>query len=561
MKKIVLPPAGDIIPALRWIPAYQFKGIGGDLLAGLTLAAFVLPESMAYATLAGLPPYFGIYCCLAGALLFALFTSSKHVAVGPTSSISLMIGTTVAVISGGDPQRWIAVAGLTALCVAVICFIAYILRLSSLVNFISNSILLGFKAGAALSIMATQLPKLFGVEGGGGNFFTRMQHLAGELDQTNMPVLAFGLAALLAIVVGEHFLPGKPVSLFVVIGSILAVSFTGLAQAGFEITGLIPGGLPRISRPSLRMSDVDGVLPLAFACFLMGYIETISAARTLAMKHNYSVSARQELLSMGMANLATAFASGYVVAGGLSQSTVNEKSGAKSPMSLILCSAVLGLILLFFTGLLKNLPEVILAAIVIHAVTGLIKIRELKELAKLSRLEFTVAMIALLGVLLFGILKGVMLAVIISLILLIRKISVPQVAELGRIGQSEHYSDISRHPDNIRIPGILIMRPESSILYFNTESIRDSIMKKITAQTDTRALIIDLSASPYIDVGGSSMLVELVKDLGRKGITVRFATPLAQARDMLRNSGMEGITGHISRSEGIQEAVDALASA
>ena len=556
MKKIVLPPAGEIIPALRWIPAYQFKGIGGDLLAGLTLAAFVLPESMAYATLAGLPPYFGIYCCLAGALLFALFTSSKHVAVGPTSSISLMVGTTVAVISGGDPQRWIAVAGLTALCVAVICLIAYLLRLSSLVNFISNSILLGFKAGAALSIMATQLPKLFGVEGGGGNFFTRIQHLAGELGQTNFTVLAFGLVALLAIFVGEHFLPGKPVSLFVVILSILAVSFTGLAQAGLEITGLIPGGLPGISRPSLRMSDVDGVLPLAFACFLMGYIETISAARTFAMKHNYSVNARQELLSLGMANLATAFASGYVVAGGLSQSTVNEKSGAKSPMSLILCSAVLGLILLFFTGLLKNLPEVILAAIVIHAVLGLIRIRELKQLRYMSSLEFTVAMIALLGVLFFGILKGVMLAVIMSLVLLLRRTSAPPVAELGRIGNSEHYSDISRHPDNILIPGILIMRPESSILYFNAESVRDSIVKKIDAEPDTRALIIDLSASPYLDVGGAGMLVNLVRELKAKGIEVSIASSLAQARDMMRKSGMEELTGHISRSVGIQEAVD-----
>ncbi len=220
MKNFQMPRLRDVVPVIDWMPRYPVKFLKGDLVAGLTLAAFVLPESMAYATLAGVPAYFGIYCCLAGALLFAIFTTSKHVAVGPTSSISLMIGATVAGLAGGDPQRWAAIAALTALTVAVICLVAYILRLSSLVNFISNSILLGFKAGAALSIMATQLPKLFGVEGGAGNFFSRLQHLAGELGNTNSTVLIFGLAALAVLILGDHFLPGKPISLFAVIAAI-----------------------------------------------------------------------------------------------------------------------------------------------------------------------------------------------------------------------------------------------------------------------------------------------------------------------------------------------------
>jgi high affinity sulfate transporter 1 len=558
MKNFQIPRLRDVVPVIDWMPRYPVKFLKGDLVAGLTLAAFVLPESMAYATLAGVPAYFGIYCCLAGALLFAIFTTSKHVAVGPTSSISLMIGATVAGLAGGDPQRWAAIAALTALTVAVICLVAYILRLSSLVNFISNSILLGFKAGAALSIMATQLPKLFGVEGGAGNFFSRLQHLAGELGNTNSTVLIFGLAALAVLILGDHFLPGKPISLFAVIAAILLVSFTSLSGAGLHLTGVIPAGLPTLGRPAVRLSDVDGVLPLALACFLMGYIETISAARTFALKHGYTINPRQELLSLGMANAATALASGYVVAGGLSQSTVNEKSGSKSPMSLILCSLALALILIFFTDLLKNLPEVILAAIVIHAVMGLIKVKELKQLRKLSTLEFTIAMVALAGVLVFGILKGVMLAVIIALVLLIRKTSNPTVAELGRIGETSHYSDIIRHPENRLTNGLMILRPESSIIYFNADSIRESINSMLDARKDTRELILDLSSSPHVDVAGSAMLIDLANALARRKIALRIASPLSDVRDLLRKQGMEEIIQHISRQDSVHDLAESF---
>jgi high affinity sulfate transporter 1 len=552
-----IPALKDIIPIAGWLPKYPGKYFFIDMIAGLTLASFVFPESMAYASLAGVPAYFGIYCCLAGALFFAFFTTSKHVAVGPTSSIALMIGATVATLSGGDPGRWAAIAALTALMVGVICIIAYLFKLSSLVNFISNSILLGFKAGAALSIMSTQLPKLFGVEGGGSNFFTRLAHLGTVIPDTNFNVLIFGVTAFLVLIAGDHFLPGKPVSLMVVIASILVMSFTDLASKGLHITGFIPAGLPNISKPSLRFNDVDGVLELAFACFLVGYIETISAARTFAMKHHYDVSPRQELLSMGFANIATAFFSGFVVAGGLSQSTVNEKSGAKTPMSLILCSVTLAIILIFMTGLLQNLPHVVLAAIVIHAVMGLIKVKELKQLRNLSKFEFVIAMIALAGVLVFGILKGVMLAVIMSLLLLLRKTSNPKVAELGRIGHSEHFSDIMRHPDNIIIDGLLILRIESSIMYFNAENIVNDIYLRLEQRKNIKELILDLSSSPYVDVSGSKMLVDLAKKLKKMSIQLKIADALSETRDLLRKQQMEEITGHISRSD----SVDSLASA
>lgn len=546
----------SFIPVLDWLPKYDSKFFRWDIIAGITLASFVLPESMAYATLAGVPPHFGIYCCLAGGLIFALFTTSRHVAVGPTSAISLMIGTTVARLSGGDPARWVAIAELAALVVAGLCIVAYILKLSFLVNFISDSILFGFKAGAALSIMSTQLPKLFGVEGGGSNFFERLQLLFQQLPAINWVVFSFGMIALLLLIAGDKLLPGKPVSLLVVIAAIIVVSVTQLTAYGIHVTGEIPKGLPAFGKPSLRMRDVDGVLELAFACFLMGYIETISAARTFAMKNDYTVNARQELFSLGMANFSAAFASAYVVSGGLSQSTVNEKSGARSPMSLIICSAALAIILLFFTGLLKNLPEVLLAAIVLHAVAGLIKVKELKRIYRLSRVEFNVAMIALVGVLVFGILKGVMLAVLISLIFLIWRISQPRVAVLGRIGASGHYSDIERHPDNIVESGVLIMRPEASILYFNAGDIQDKITTRINALGDSlRIVILDLSAAPYVDVSGSKMLLQLSEQLQKKGVALKVVEALSDVRDILRRQGMETVTGHISRKVSIEDAV------
>jgi SulP family sulfate permease len=314
--------------------------------------------------------------------------------------------------------------------------------------------------------------------------------------------------------------------------------------------------LPSIERPSLRLSDVDGVLELAFACFLMGYIETISAARTFATKNDYTINPRQELLSLGIANFATAFSNGYVVSGGLSQSTVNDKAGAKTPLSLIICSATLGVILLYLTGFLKNLPEVILAVIVLHAVSGLIKVKELKRTYQLSKLEFGVAMIAFAGVLVFGILKGVMLAVIMSLILLIRRTAHPNVAVLGRIGSTNHYSDIERHPDNVTYNGILILRIESSILYFNAGHIQDKITGKIEEYGDNlKVLILDLSAAPYVDVAGSKMLLQVSDQLQKKGIELKIVEALSNVRDILRKQGMEEIIGHISRKVFINDAV------
>ncbi len=546
-----------IFPPAQWVPTYRGSWLRQDAVAGITLAAYAIPVSLAYASLAGLPPQHGVYCYLVGGIAYALFGTSRQLAIGPTSAISLLVGTTVAGMAAGDPARWAQIAALTALVIAAISLIAWILKLSSLVNFISETILLGFKAGAALTIAMTQLPKLFGVPGGGSDFFERAWKLATQIPETNLVVLAFGLTAIVLLVAGEKLLPARPVALLVVIASIVALSVTPLAQFGFRTVGVLPTGLPDLVLPSLRPSDADGVVPLAFACFLLAYIEGVSAARALAQKNGYEIDARQELLALGASNLAAAFGQAYPVAGGLSQSTVNDKAGAKTPLALVFASATIGVCLMFLTGMLRNLPDVVLAAIVLVAVKGLINIPELRRVRALSRMEFRIAMVAFAGVLVLGILKGVLLATIVSMLLLIRRAAHPHVARLGRVPGTRRYSDVGRNPDNENVPGVLIVRVESGLLYFNAGHVRDEVRRLVAAFGEGLRLVVwDLSTSPYVDIAGARLLGEIQRELAARGAALRIVDARSSVRDLIRKEVGPSV-GEVSRRVSIDEAVSA----
>jgi high affinity sulfate transporter 1 len=546
-----------VFPPAQWLASYRTTWLVNDAVAGVTLAAYGIPVSLAYASLAGLPPQYGIYCYLVGGLFYALFGSSRQLAIGPTSAISMLVGVTVAGMAQGDPGRWASIAALTALVIALMCVLAWLFRLSSLVNFISETILLGFKAGAALTIAMTQLPKLFGVQGGGHGFFESVVTLAGQLPDTNFAVLAFGLAALAALLLGEKFLPGRPVALLVVVISIVLLSLTPLGEHGFRIVGALPQGLPDFRLPDLRVRDVDGVIPLAFACLLLAYVESVSAARALAQARGYEIDARQELLGIGAANLAAGLFQAYPVAGGLSQSSVNDQAGARTPLALVFASVTIGLCLMFLTELLYNLPNVVLAAIVLVAVKGLINIGELRHLWRVSRFEFGVSMVAFTGVLVLGILKGVIVAVLVSLLLLIRRAAHPHVAFLGRIPGTRSYSDIGRNPDNVAVPGALLFRVESALLYFNVEHVRELIWQRIRSTPEALALaVFDLSASPSVDLAGARMLAKLHAELQATGIGLRLVAAHAAVRDILRAEGLEESIGDFGRRTSVADVVD-----
>ncbi len=546
-----------VFPILEWLPNYSKSFLKADLISGFTLTAYAIPVSLAYASLAGLPAQYGIYGYLIGGILYAIFGSSKQLAVGPTSAISILIGTAIAALSEGDAQRWVDVASVTALLFAGMSITAYFFKLSSLINFISETVLVGFKAGAALTIGLTQIPKLFGVPGGGHNFAERAKILLFQLPDTNIVILIFGVTAFLLMIGGEKIFPGKPIAIIVVILATLVMTFTSLGAMGFNTVGIIPSGLPEFYFPSFRTENLGNDATLAFACFLLAFIESVSAAKTLAKKTGQEIDVRQELLALGMANMGTALGHGYPISGGLSQSAVNEKAGAKTPMSLVFASITIAVCLLFFTSLLKNLPTVILAAVVIVAIKGLVDFKEFKRMWKINKNDFLIALCALVSVLMFGILYGVVIGAFFSLILIIKIVSTPHVAFLGRIPGTNRYSDIVRHPDNESIPGVLLFRIESPLLYFNVNNIHKTIWTKIhTEEANLKVVILDLSTSAYIDSSGARFIKSLYMELKVRGISFRIAEAHSEVRDILRVEEIEHLFGHVGRRDSLHDIIN-----
>jgi high affinity sulfate transporter 1 len=525
-------------PPADWLAGYRASWLTSDVIGGVTLAAYAIPVSLAYAALAGLPPQVGIYGYMLGGIGYALLGSSRQLAVGPTSAISLMIAGTVGALAAGDPQRYAQIASVAALAVTVLCLIAWIFRLSMLVRLISDSILVGFKAGAGLTIIMSQLPSLFGVAGGGHNFFDRLIRLLGQLGDIHWIVLAIGLVAIALLLLGERFLPGKPVGLTVVALSILIATLLNLPARGIPVTGNIPSGLPSFAIPTFGLLEFDELFPLAAGILLLAYIEGVSAARSFAAKHGYALDVRQEFLGLGAANLAVSLGQGYPVAGGLSQSAVNDQAGAKTPLALVICSVTLAICLLFLTGLLTNLPKAVLAAIVFTAVYKLVDVPALVRMWRISRIDFYAAAIALVSVLLLGILKGILLAAIASILLLLARASHPNVAFLGRLPGTGRYADSARNPDVEPLPGVVAFRPEASLLYINAETVLETVLARVHANPETRLVVCGLSSSPFIDLAGARMLHDLHGELSSRGIVFHIVGVRGQVRDVLQADGL-----------------------
>ena len=549
--------SSGIVPAARWLRTYQPAWFRADLAAGVTLAAYLLPAALGDASLANLPPQAGIYACLFGGLVFWLFCSSRQTAITVTSAISLLIGSSLGDLAGGDPTRFGALAACTALMTGVIAFIAWLARAGSAVNFISETVLIGFKAGVALHLASTQLPKLFGVKGGHGDFWDRMGVFFRHVGETHPTSLAVGGAALVVLILGKKLLPNKPVALLVVIGGIVAASLFDLGSYGVKVLGEVPRGLPLPSLPAVSWGEVRELLPLALACFLLGAVETAAIGRMFAEKHGYRLDSNQEFLALATANLASGVGQGFPISGGMSQSLVNESGGARTPISGLIATGIILIVALFFTDLLRNLPQPVLAAIIIMAVASLFKLKALRRLWQLHRGEFFVAMAALFGVLAAGLLKGVLIGAIISLVILIRRASSPHVAFLGRIPGARRYSDLSRHSDNEPTPGVLPFRVESGIVYFNAEHVFDTVIARIDATREPiRLAVCDLSTSPTMDIAGARMLRNLHGELARRGIILRIVEARARVRDMLRVEGVEETGGRFDRFTSVAEAIE-----
>jgi sulfate permease, SulP family len=546
----------NIFPALTWLRAYQPQWLRADLVAGVTLAAYLMPAGLADASLANLPPEAGLYACLFSGLVFWLFCSSRHTAITVTSAISVLVGASLGDLAGGDPSRFWALASCTALIVGALGFIAWLAKAGVIVNFISESVLVGFKCGIALFIASTQLPKLFGFKGSHGDFWERSSYFFSHLRERNMASLLLGLGALTVLLLGKRFLKNKPVALLVVIAGIIAASRMDLGSLGVKLLGQVPQGLPPFGLPTVHASDLNDLLPLALGCFLLGVVETAALGRMFAVKHGYRFDANKELLGIASANVMAGLGHGFPVSGGMSQSLVNESGGARTPFSGFIAALLMLLIVLFVSGVLRYLPQPVLAAIVLMAVTGLFKVTALKHLWRADRAEFVVAIAALLGVLGSGLLRGVLIGAIISLVQLLRRASRPHVAFLGRIPGARRFSDMARHPDNEPVPGALLFRTEASLLYFNADYVRDMVMKRVAEMgAGLRLAICDLSTSPHVDLTGAQMLAGLHEELAALNVRLQIVEARASVRDRLHAEGVEEKVGRIGRFKSLADAV------
>ena len=544
-------------PATEWLRSYQRAWFRLDLLAGITLAAYLLPAALGDASLANLPPEAGLYACLFGGLVFWIFCGSRQTAISVTSAIALVIGSSLGEITGGNTMRFGALAAGTAVLVSLIAFIAWLAKAGVMVHFISESVMTGFKSGVALFLASTQLPKLFGFHSAHGSFWENTGFFFKHLSETNSMSFLVGGIALALLILGKIFLKHKPVALFVVIGGIMAASMLSLETRGVKMIGTVPQGIPPLRVPAVYWNDLNDLLPLALACFLLGAVETAAIGRMFAAKHGGRFDANQENLALATSNLFAGLGGGFPVSGGTSQSLVNEEGGARTPLSTALAAVFILVVVLFFSHLLGALPQPVLAAVVLVAIAGLLKLSTLKELWRSDRSEFVVAMAAFVGVLTFGLLDGVMIGAAISLVQLVRVSSHPHVALLGRIPGSRRFSDCERHTGNELIPDVMIFRPESLLVYFNIDNVCDVILSRVRGEPGPPKLVVlDLSAAARVDMQSAHMLAGMADELTAQGIQFHAVEPRSSVRERLRHEHVDGKLGGINRFTTVADVID-----
>ena len=544
-------------PATEWLRSYHRAWFRLDLLAGITLAAYLLPAALGDASLANLPPEAGLYACLFGGLVFWIFCGSRYTVVSVTSAISLVIGSSLGEITGGNSARFGALAAGTALLVSLIAFVAWLARAGVMVHFISESVMTGFKCGVALFLASTQLPKLFGFHGAHGSFWGNTGFFLKHLNETNSMSILVGGIALALLILAKIFFKHKPVALFVVIGGIIAASTLSLETHDVKLIGAVPQGIPPLKVPSLYWRDLNELLPLALACFLLGAVETAAMGRMFAAKYGGRFDANQENLALAASNLFAGLGGGLPVSGGTSQSLVNEEGGAKTPLSTVLSAVFILMVVLFFSRLLSALPQPVLAAVVLVAIAGLLNLSTLKELWLNDRSEFVVAMAAFAGVLTFGLLRGVMLGALISLVQLVRISSRPHVAFLGRIPGTRRFSDRDRHADNELIPNVMIFRPESALVYFNVDNVCDAILSRVRVEaTSPKLVVLDLSAAPLVDMQSAHTLASTADELSAIGIRFQAVEPRSSVRDRFRHESVDSKLGGVNRFTSVADVID-----
>ncbi|MDR7384991.1 SulP family inorganic anion transporter [Promicromonospora iranensis] len=532
---------------------YQRTSVRPDIIAGLAVWAVLVPESLAYATIAGVPPVVGLYAAVPALALYAIAGTSRQLVVSPMSATAALSAGIVASVAGADGDP-VALTTALALATGIVAIIAGLLRLGFLAAFISEPVLKGFIIGLALTIMIGQVPDLIGVEGGRGSFFEKSWALLGQLGDIDPLTLVVGLASLVALVVVRRTMPFLPGSLVVVLLAIGAALLFGLGDRGLAVVGHIDAGLPRVGLPDVTGPQFTELLGGAVGLMLVGFAEGLGAAKTYAATRGYDVDPNRELVGLGISNLGSGVLSGMVVNGSLSKTAVNASAGARSQVSALTAAALTILTLLFLTGVFEQLPLATLAAVVVVAVVELVDVRSLRRLWRVrtgrlvhvyqvtARADFMAAGAALLGVLIFDTLPGLVIGIAVSLILLLARSSRPRITVLAPVGDEpgRPWVDAERNPGYPTVPGVLAVRVEGPLIFANAEYVRARLRELAAQEPGLRLVVLDGRATPSVDVTAAAMLVQLRGDLRRDGGDLALAEGIGQVRDVLARVGAEG---------------------
>jgi len=544
------------LPIVSWLPVYDRKWLKTDIIAGLSVWALMVPTSLGYATISGVPVQYGLYAAAVGLIAFALFTTSKQVTEGPSSSTAAVLGAAVLSVAAAGSDDAVAMASAIVLVTGILFIIMYLLKMGWISEFLSSSVLTGFTFGVAINVAAGELFKITGTESGGTNTWGKLWTWITSLPETSPPTLIVGVSALILVFGIKFLVPKVPGALVAVILGIAATVLFNLGDSGVELISEVPRGLPSFTLPDISMilDNLALIVGSAVGLLLIGFSVTTAAVREYANKHNYRVNINQEMLAQGMSNISSGLFQGVFNNGSLSKSPVNDQAGAKSQISNLAQALFIILTLLILAPMFSYLPEAVLGAIIIEAVVmGMMDLREMKRIYIVKRFEFWIAVAALLGVMTFGILQGVVIGVILSLFWLVAVSALPYIPELGRkIGTLSFY-DLDEHPDVQTFSGLSILRFDGGLFFVNADALGDQI-RKVRTQADVplNGVILSMEGVNFIDAEGADMVKKIAQAGQEHGIDLHLARVKPQVMEILERDGVvdlvsqEHIHGSIS---------------
>jgi high affinity sulfate transporter 1 len=527
----------------RWVPGwaalktYRRAWLGHDLLAGLVLAAFLVPVGMGYAQAAGLPPINGLYATIVPLIAYAVFGPSRVMVLGPDSSLAPVIAAVVALLAGGSFERAVEVAGVLAIVTGVVIGLTGILRLGFVTELLSRPARVGYLTGIALTIIVGQLPKMLGFSTGGDGIGEQVGQIAEAIRDgyVNGEAFAVSATALVVLAALQRWFPRIPGALVVVIGGIAAVSILDLAVV---TVGALPQGLPTFAIPTVGLEELTRILPAALGIALVAIADTSVLSQSLAMQRNEEVDADQELFALGAANVATGFFQGFPISSSASRTPVAIQAGARSQLTPLVGAAAVAVLLVAAPELLKDLPQAVLGAVVVAAAVRLIDVHEIRTLWRIRRAEFLLWLAAFLGVLFLGVLAGVFVAIVLSLGDFVRRAWRPYDAVLGRVDELKGYHDRDRFPDARTVPGLLLFRFDAPLFFANANHFRAELRRRVAEEPDTRWIVIAAEPITDVDTTAAIVLEDLLEEFDAQGITLAFAEMKDPVKDHLRRYGL-----------------------